>query len=324
MCLIGAITRLTESGLSITRWEPIKGIIPPLTPDDWAQAFARYRQTPQYRAINQGMDLPAFKNIFFWEWLHRLWGRLIGVVYALPLGLFWLRRRIPPQFKRPLLVGLGLGGLQGFVGWFMVQSGLVEGMVSVNHFRLALHLGMALGIYAYLFWQILRLRQTSPAMANTSQKLHPHAWLALAMLSLTMVWGAFTAGLRAGKIYNSFPNMGNTLIPPDLLAGNFFSNPAAVQFTHRWLAISSFCVLVALAVRLYHAGSKKLAVWLGFCTTLQVTLGIITLLTVTALFPATLHQANAIITLTLLLACLKATASRPLAALRFPQPNAAG
>ncbi len=157
MALIGAVTRLTESGLSITRWEPVKGALPPLSDAAWNKAFELYKATPQYRAINQGMALPEFKTIYFWEWLHRLWGRLIGLVYAAGLAWFWLRRQIPPGYKAPLLAALAFGGLQGFVGWFMVQSGLQPGMAAVSHYRLALHLMLAFALYGFLLLQMLRL-----------------------------------------------------------------------------------------------------------------------------------------------------------------------
>lgn len=304
MCVIGAITRLTESGLSITEWRPVRGALPPLDDAAWERAFALYRETPQYRAINQGMDLAAFKNIYFWEWIHRLWGRLIGAVYAIPLLFFWLRRKILSEFKVPLLLGLGLGGVQGFLGWFMVQSGLVEGMVSVSPIRLALHLALALFIYSFLFWQILRLAEVS--FINSPHSLRLHARAMLALLGLTIIWGAFTAGLDAGKIHTSFPLMNGRLVPEDFwvfdsLLQNITQNPAAAQFVHRWLGVLFFLGILALAARLQkHA--RGLSSGLFLCASLQLALGILTLLTAAETMLATCHQANAVILLTLLVA----------------------
>lgn len=310
MALIGAITRLTESGLSITRWEPISGAIPPLNENNWNHAFDLYKQSPQYRAINQGMDLEAFKGIFFWEWLHRLWGRLIGLVYALPLAFFWLKGMIPAGYKKPLLFALLLGGMQGFVGWFMVQSGLVEGMASVSAYRLALHLGMALLIYAFLLWLIFRLKGFAPsATALNAPGIRWHALIALSFVCITMIWGAFTAGLDAGKIYNTFPLMNGQLLPADALVQNpvwinFLENPAGVQFVHRWLAISTFVIVMALAIRYHKLGAPRVAVAIGFSAAAQVMLGIGTLLSGVDIALAVIHQANAIILLSTTLAAL--------------------
>lgn len=309
MAVIGAITRLTESGLSITRWEPIKGILPPLDNANWDNAYQLYKATPQYAGIHDGMTLDEFKGIYFWEWIHRLWGRMIGLVYALPLLVFWLKRCIPKGFKAPLLGILALGGLQGFVGWFMVQSGLEPGQVSVSPYRLAMHLGLAIVIYACILWQILRLHADRLKLSKPySWCLHRHTLFTLLFLSLTIVWGAFTAGLDAGKIYNEFPLMGNHLIPSDFVAlepwiKNITANPAAVQFTHRVLASITCVLMVVLAWRLRHI-ERKLSIALGAVIILQYSLGIITLLSGVHIIPASLHQANAILALTFLLATL--------------------
>lgn len=306
MAVIGAITRLTESGLSITQWDVISGALPPLHESAWQEAFARYQQTPQYHALNEGMTLQEFKGIFFWEWLHRLWGRIIGLVYALPLLVFWIRKQIPPGFKAPLLIGLFLGGLQGLVGWIMVQSGLQPGMTAVSHYRLALHLVFALGLYVFLFWQILRL-SPMPAAPTAMQGFcfRRHAFIAALFLFATLVWGAFTAGLDAGKIYNSFPLMNAHFFPEDGLAlkplwSNFFANPATVQFTHRWLALATFALIFTLALRVRNAGQHALSLLLGCFSALQVMLGIATLVYGVPLALAALHQANAILLLSAL------------------------
>lgn len=311
MALIGAVTRLTESGLSITRWDPVKGALPPLSDTAWNNAFDLYKATPQYKAINQGMSLPEFKNIYFWEWLHRLWGRVIGLVYAGGLLFFWLRKQIPPGFKAPLLGALALGGVQGFVGWYMVQSGLEPGMASVSHYRLALHLGLALFLYALLFVQILRLLPR-PAF---KPGLRFHAGAGLALLSLAMLWGVFTAGLDAGKIYNTFPLMDGHVLPPDAHAlapawKNWLENPTGVQFLHRVLTITTSLVLLLLAFRLHNRAedkqAKRVAMNVGVMSLLQPALGIATLLTGVNIALAAAHQAGALLLLNAVLAALMA------------------
>lgn len=310
MAVIGAITRLTESGLSITRWDVLAGTLPPLNNAQWQQAFQLYQATPQYHAINQGMSLEDFKGIFLWEWAHRLWGRLIGLVYALPLLFFWLRGHIPSGFKASLFLGLLLGGLQGVVGWIMVQSGLQPGMTAVSHYRLALHLVFALGLYSFLLWQIMRLSALPAApMPMRSFCFRRHSLFAMFFLILTIIWGAFTAGLDAGKIYNSFPLMNGHIFPEDGLAQsptwlNFLANPAAVQFSHRWLAITTFVLAITLSLRVTHAGLRPIGLLLGGTALLQVGLGVATLLGGVPIALAAIHQANAILLLSALLATI--------------------
>lgn len=309
MAIIGAITRLTESGLSITRWEPIKGILPPLNEAGWNDAYQLYKATPQYAGIHDGMSLDEFKGIYFWEWIHRLWGRMVGLVFALPLLFFWIKGSIPNGFKAPLLGILALGGLQGFVGWFMVQSGLEPGQVSVSPYRLAMHLGLALIIYGCVFWQILRLHADKFRLTQSySWCLHRHALFTLGFLGITIIWGAFTAGLDAGKIYNEFPLMGGQLVPQDFSAlqpwlKNITANPAAVQFAHRILASITAILALMLAWRMRNI-DRRLSIGLGATIAMQYVLGIITLLSSVHIIPASLHQANAILAMTCLLATL--------------------
>ncbi len=304
MAVIGAITRLTESGLSIVEWNPLTGAIPPLNEQDWQKAFTGYQQTPQYKLLNSGMTLTAFKQIFFWEWLHRLWGRLIGVVYALPFCYFLLRRQIPKPYVGKLWLGLLLGGLQGALGWFMVKSGLSE-LVYVSHYRLAAHLVLALAIYAYLFWLCLMLagrqrHQASPCLIG-------HGRAALGLLAVTITWGAFVAGLKAGWAYNTFPLMDGEIVPSASwtmipLWQNFLANTALVQFCHRVLAMTTGLALWFWAWRLWRGWyNRKLALALGLMALVQIGLGIATLLTQVQIVLGTLHQAGAIVLLTLLL-----------------------
>jgi cytochrome c oxidase assembly protein subunit 15 len=313
MALIGAITRLTESGLSITEWQPVKGALPPLSASDWQKAFDLYKATPQYRAINQGMSLEEFKNIFFWEWLHRLWGRLIGLVYAAGLVWFWVRKEIPQGFKLPLFAALVLGGLQGLIGWLMVKSGLQPGMASVSPYRLAAHLAMALVLYGFIYLQILRLWPL-PHLLRAPTGLRVHAGIGLAMLSLAIVWGALVAGLDAGKIYNTFPDMNGRFFPSDFAAlpnywQNLFENPAAVQWMHRCITISTAVVLLALALGIQKTfeGNKNaqwVALAVGTFSLLQPALGVATLLTGVNIYLGVAHQAGAIMLLTAVLTSL--------------------
>jgi heme a synthase len=320
MALIGAITRLTESGLSIVQWEPVKDMLPPLTEAAWAQAFAEYKTIPQYRLLNQGMSLTDFQAIYFWEWLHRLWGRLIGLVYALPFAWFAWRHRLPRPLLKKLWLGLALGGLQGGVGKFMVASGLSE-LVYVSHYRLALHLGLALTIYAYLLWVALGLHAPSapalpvvapPVAPRVAAALRRHGWVALGCFALTLLWGAFVAGLKAGWVYNSFPLMAGAWLPDAAwtlqpLWLNALANTALVQFMHRWIAVTSGMVIWWWCWRLWRAGlaaglpERRWLLALSGMVGLQIGLGILTLLYAVPILLGTLHQAGAITLLTLLI-----------------------
>ena len=286
MAVIGAVTRLTESGLSMVEWRPLIGALPPLSEAEWNRVFALYQQTPEYQKINVGMELEEFKNIFFWEWFHRLWGRMIGLVYALPLAYFWISKKIPDGFKGKLIIGLVLGGLQGVMGWYMVKSGLVD-RPSVSHFRLAAHLSLAYIIFAYLLWIAFDLRGNKAG--NASFCLKRHGWIALAFVFTTIIWGAFVAGLDAGLIYNTWPKMGPHWIPPELSAlVNIITEPVSVQFTHRWIAIITALVVLSFAWR-----TKSFP--LAGMVFLQIGLGIATLMSQVAIPLASLHQAGAFI-----------------------------
>lgn len=257
MIVVGGATRLTDSGLSITEWQPLLGAIPPLSLDDWQQAFQKYKEIPEYHLVNKGMSLAQFQFIYWWEWAHRFLGRFIGLAFALPLAFFWLAGRIPRGYGPKLLGILALGGIQGFIGWYMVQSGLTE-RVDVSHYRLALHLTTAFAILALILWVAfelaheghddpIRLHTLSAAQTRT-------AWAILALMFVQVVIGAFVAGLKASLVYNTWPLMNGVLVPSDLLDlqpwyENFVENPAMVQFVHRLLAY----LLVALG--LWHAFS---------------------------------------------------------------------
>lgn len=300
MALIGAITRLTESGLSITEWRPIAGALPPLNAGDWQREFDLYRQSPQYQQINAGMSLAEFKFIYFWEWVHRQWGRLIGLIYILPLVWFWMRGQLPKGYGRDFLLLLALGAGQGFMGWFMVQSGLID-QPAVSHYRLAAHLILAFAIFALLVHLGLRLVRTA-APVDQARALIPLFYTTLGLALVTMTWGAFVAGLNAGLIYNEFPLMGTYPWPSEVFHYqpwwiNFFENHASVQFAHRLLAVLTLAHLFLLwrkARRLsLPPQTQKIFATLFALGLAQAAVGIVTLITAVAMVPAVLHQALA-------------------------------
>jgi heme a synthase len=308
MVVIGGITRLTESGLSITEWRPVTGVLPPLNDAQWAAEFGKYKAIPQYRAIHADMTLAEFKYIFFWEYLHRLWGRLIGVVFAAPFAYFLLRGRISRRLAPRLALLFVLGGLQGALGWYMVESGLSE-RIEVSQYRLAAHLAAAALIYAAMLWVALDLLWPGPEAAHDprQKRLRAGIGLVLAFVSLTLVAGAFVAGLRAGHIYNTFPLMGDRLLPAEYGAlspwwRNWFENAAAAQFNHRLLAEITVGEVVGLwifSLRLHLAPRARAAMsGLLAIAVLQLALGISILLLVVPLPLAVAHQAGAMLLLT--------------------------
>jgi heme a synthase len=308
MVVIGGITRLTESGLSITEWQPMIGVIPPLSHAEWQAEFDRYKAIPQYRAIHPEMTLGAFKFIFFWEYLHRLWGRLIGVVFAVPFAWFLVKGRISRRLA-PRLFGLFvLGGLQGALGWYMVESGLSH-RIEVSQYRLAAHLVFAVVIYLAILWVALDLLAPDAAAPRAPRAAHLRRGLTavIALVLLTLGAGAFVAGLRAGYIYNTFPLMAGGFAPPEYWQltpwwRNWFENPASAQFDHRLLAETTWLLIAGLwlyARRLDLAPRARLLVHALFAmATLQAALGITTLLLVVPLPVAVAHQAGAILLVT--------------------------
>lgn len=304
MVVLGGITRLTKSGLSITQWQPLSGILPPFGDAAWQAEFERYKAIPQYRAIHADMDLAAFKAIFFWEYLHRLWGRMIGIVFAGPFIYFLLRRRFPRALAPKLALILALGALQGFVGWYMVMSGL-EDRIEVSQYRLAVHLGMAVLIYAAMLWVALDL--LTPRADANAPALRRSLSVVSGLIFLTIIAGSFVAGLRAGYIYNSFPLMNGAVLPEDYgrlqpFYLNWFENPGAAQFDHRLLAeITALAVLVLWAAARRWTLAPATRLWLHLLLAMalvQPALGIATLLWVVPLPLAVLHQAGALLLLT--------------------------
>ncbi|MCW5774110.1 MAG: COX15/CtaA family protein, partial [Rhodospirillaceae bacterium] len=260
MVAIGGATRLTESGLSITEWQPIKGVLPPLNTADWQALFDKYRESPQFAKIFPHLTLDGFKQIFWLEYIHRLWGRLIGFAFLLPFLWFWVRGRIPKGYWPALLGLFALGGLQGVVGWVMVASGLVD-RPSVSHYRLATHLALAIVIYGALLWTAFGLLQQRGANA-LPRATRRWTRLVYVLIGITIIAGAFVAGLRAGLIYNTFPLMGGSLAPsdywlPDLGWLNPFENRAAVQFHHRILATATLLSIVFLWWQVRRSGGAR-------------------------------------------------------------------
>lgn len=308
MVVVGGVTRLTHSGLSITEWQPIVGTLPPLSAADWNEAFAKYQATPEFRDVNHAMTLAEFKGIFWWEYFHRLLGRAIGVAFLVPYLVFLVRDRIPRGYAWPLTGIFLLGGLQGAVGWLMVKSGLVDDP-RVSQFRLTAHLGLAFAIFAAMLWTALSL--AFPRGAPSRARGIRRAAFAFAVLVFVMVLsGGFVAGIRAGFAYNTFPLMRGYIVPPEIMMldpwwRNFFWNMATVQFDHRVIgwAIALSAPLLWWRLRAEHVpararigGSALLAM-----VAVQLALGIATLINVVPLPLAALHQAGAVVVFALAL-----------------------
>lgn len=315
LVMVGGATRLTESGLSIVDWRPVTGVLPPIGESAWQVEFDRYRDSPQYTQVNRGMALADFKVIFWYEYAHRLLARLLGLCFALPLLWFWWRGAITPALRWPLLGLLLLGAAQGYMGWYMVQSGLVD-IPRVSQYRLAAHLSLALLIYAGMFWLALKILWPRARSAAPPGGLHAAL---LALLALTILFGAFVAGLRAGLMFNTFPLMGGRWIPDQIWAmqplwTNLTENPITVQFIHRWLALATLSLCLLLWWRLRRLpldGGQRLALnALLAMVLIQVGLGIATLLLQVPVWLGTLHQGGAV----LLLSAVLMLASRGLPA----------
>jgi cytochrome c oxidase assembly protein subunit 15 len=295
MVVVGGITRLTESGLSITEWNLVGGAVPPLSQADWQHAFDLYRQTPQYIEVAgpAGMTLAGFKFIFFWEWVHRLLGRVLGLVFFAGVAWFAARRAIPKGYGRRLAALFVLGGLQGAVGWFMVMSGL-EGRIEVSPYRLSAHLLFALFLFSALIWTALDLRGRDARPARLT------AWsvLALAVLAVQLLLGAWVAGFRAGYVSNSWPDMNGRFVPAgiDWSHGAGFAmthDPYLLHFMHRWWAWVVVAVLVLFARQVRKVpGARPASIAIHSALGTQILLGILTVLSGIAIWLAVLHQAT--------------------------------
>jgi len=294
MVMVGGITRLTESGLSITEWKPVTGAIPPLNEAAWAAEFDHYRHSSQYVLMNRGMTLAAFKHIYFWEYFHRLLGRLIGLVYALPMLWFFARRAVPKGYAGRLVLLLILGGAQGAVGWLMVRSGLTD-RVNVEPAMLAAHLGMALLLMGFVLWTArdMALLARNPAAGKVRPTIW--GWAAILLLSVQLLLGAITAGLRAGYVANTWPLMNDRFVPDGILWwGSVWrtitSDPYLVHFLHRWWAWAAAAAILLLARRLRGVEARGLSAALSALVGTQILLGIATVVTGVALPIAVAHQ----------------------------------
>ncbi len=296
MIMLGGVTRLTQSGLSIVEWKPITGVIPPLSDTDWQTAFQDYQQFPEYKMVNQEMSLQEFKFIYLMEYTHRLLGRLLGLVFFIPLIIFWQRQWLSGPMKRQSLIILTLGILQGVIGWYMVKSGLAQ-VPAVSHYRLALHLGLALWLLGLTVWVLLNYINNTE---HHRQKIPALFLWAIAIQLLTMIYGAFVAGLKAGILYNTFPLMEGQWLPAEWafhkpLWTNFFENPVTVQWLHRVLAFLSLA-LIWSAYFCYRNSvlARSILIW-AFAVTIQIALGAFTIIYEVPVSLGTLHQGWAVV-----------------------------
>ncbi len=295
MVVVGGITRLTESGLSITEWKPITGTIPPLNEQRWQEEFLKYQQIPEYTKINgpAGMTLADFKFIYFWEWVHRLLGRVIGLAFAIPMIWYWVRGMIPAGYKWRMLVLLALGGMQGVIGWWMVTSGLTH-RTDVSHYRLAVHLLAALLILGALVWTALDLRRLARG-PSTPARLTGFGWVVFFVLFVELLLGAFMAGLNAGYVSNTWPMMYGRFFPPTVdwspgVWATMVDNPFMIHFLHRWWAWVLVTVLVVLSRRVRKI-DRPASIAIHSAFGIQIILGIATIMTRVDITLAVLHQA---------------------------------
>ncbi|MBT4163094.1 MAG: heme A synthase [Gammaproteobacteria bacterium] len=296
MIVVGGVTRLTQSGLSMVDWQPIMGVFPPSNQEEWQATFDAYKQYPEYQKINRGMNVDEFKSIFYWEYGHRVLGRVIGLLYLVPFVAFLALGRVEKQWVSRLWIGFVLGGLQGLMGWYMVKSGLVD-IPHVSHYRLAAHLSLALVILVFLFWLILDIARVKREDVNPGY----YRWtLFLAVvLAIQFVFGAFTAGLDAGRGFNTWPMMyGQFLADAAVMMEpfwvNFFENGVMIQFVHRWVGAILLLGVVGLSLAAIRQGVLKNGVLaLLVITVSQFVLGVLTLLQAVPVVLGSLHQAVA-------------------------------
>lgn len=305
MITVGGATRLTDSGLSITEWQPILGTIPPLTEAHWQEALEKYRQIPQYQLINKGMSLEEFKFIYWWEWGHRFLGRIIGLVFALPLAVFWAMGALRPGYPAKLLGVLALGGLQGVIGWYMVKSGLVD-RVDVSQYRLALHLTVAFVILALVVWLARNLAFPEHEPRSKAAQSSRLPLLLVAAMFFQVMLGAFVAGLKGGLVYNTWPSMNGDVVPYDLWAIhpwylNPFENPVMAQFNHRLVAYAIAAMAAIEVWRVLRSDAPRAivqsAMFVMAGVLAQAALGIWTLLAAVPIGLGIAHQAVAAVVL---------------------------
>lgn len=304
--VIGGITRLTGSGLSIVDWKPIMGVIPPITEADWAETFDKYREFPEYQQRNRGMNLDEFKFIFFWEYMHRMAGRVLGFFFIVPFGWFLIKKKFSARQLRRALFLLFLGILQAFMGWYMVQSGLIDDP-HVSPYRLAFHLLLAFAIFGCCIWFAMDLRpgkRSDPDLMPWGFNINGWLIAMIVLLVLQIVWGAFVSGLHAGHVYNTFPKMNQYWIPPEAwllepFVRNLFENPAAVQWVHRVLGTVLTGLVLYIWARVFMSSGIKPVKWwsvaLLAAVLIQYLIGVYTLLYHVPISLGVLHQAFAMI-----------------------------
>ena len=318
MVAIGGITRLTESGLSITEWKPVTGALPPLSEVAWQAEFEKYKKIPEYQLFNQGMDLAGFKRIFFWEWLHRNWGRLMGLVFMVPFLVFWRRGLLKGWLMRRALWILLGGAIVAGLGWFMVVSGL-EKNTDVSHYRLAIHLCAAFSVFALVLWTVFDLQRSPRAFGGDGSRAARWSRWLLVLLVIQIIYGAFTAGLDAGRVANTWPLMHGHFLSEQAFnytgtALDLVDHKEGVQFIHRnlaWLVAAAFLVFAYRErqnAALYGAGG-----WLALAVVLQFILGVLTLVMQVPIVLGVLHQFGAVLLLVALLNVLHRTGRAPIA-----------
>lgn len=321
MVILGGVTRLTGSGLSMVNWHPIHGVIPPVSQQEWQEEFSNYQKSPEFLKINRDMDLASFKSIFWFEYSHRMLGRLIGLVFLIPFLVFWFRKQIKPGLTPRLIIMFILGGLQGLLGWYMVKSGLVNNP-HVSQYRLTAHLLSAVLIYGFILWTILGLLDQKDYRSLSTSKARNWrigSLMLTGLLLLTIISGGFVAGLKAGMIFNTFPLMGGRLIPSGIGALspwylNLFENAVSVQFNHR--VLTTICGVALLGW--YIAGRSVFDVTaisrsfklIGMMVIVQVALGISTLLLQVPVWLGAAHQAGALLLFTVMLMNVHALSRR--------------
>jgi heme a synthase len=311
MVVLGGITRLTGSGLSITEWNVIMGTLPPLNEKQWSDAFEKYKQIPQFQKLNYNYSLDDFKKIFFWEYLHRLIGRLIGVVFIIPFIYFLVKKKLDREWIQKSLFLFVLGAVQGFLGWFMVKSGLTD-RTSVSHYRLAIHLVTAFITFGFTFWYALQLLYPNERNSHT-WKIYKLLKYILAFVTLQIIYGAFVSGMKAGRFANTFPTMDGEWIPSGIHAMspgyiNLFENPITVQFIHRWVAMTIVILVILLVVKSRQIVlSAHLSKTINLCLIMvifQFILGLLTLLYKVPIAMAVMHLVGGFALFTIVISAL--------------------
>tara|TARA_B000000460_G_scaffold75222_1_gene52115 strand:+ start:2014 stop:2985 length:972 start_codon:yes stop_codon:yes gene_type:complete len=316
MVFIGGLTRLSNAGLSIVEWNIFSGIFPPLTNNDWIELFEKYKQFPEYKLVNKNINLYDFKFIFWMEYIHRMWGRLIFLIFLIPLIIFVKKKYISGKFKKHLIIILSLILFQGLFGWYMVKSGLIN-KPDVSHYRLSIHLLLAFIIYGYLLsltFSTYIQKNKKKIITNKNKTFYILNLILIFLILITVFSGGMVAGLDAGLVYNTFPLMGDTFVPLDILELrpkfiNFFENPVTVQFDHRILGITTFALILLIwfYARLmnFNSNIKKKTNILLVVVLIQICLGITTLLSYVAILPAIVHQLGSLVLFTISIWILK-------------------